>query len=143
MSELDKDKVLEDFSKAYQASEGKKPKVEANNGWYSVDGGKNMRLAQLDEWTDELKKGAKGKSSSDSKAKASSKPAPKKTVKSGSKAKSSNKADSKKPTKSTSKSKNSGKSKSNSSNAGQTPAELWKQRLADQAHDCRLPRGVE
>lgn len=56
MSELDKDKVMEDFSKAYKASNGKKPTINANNGWYSVNDGKNMRLAELNKWTKELKK---------------------------------------------------------------------------------------
>ncbi|MBA3988491.1 MAG: hypothetical protein C0463_05115 [Idiomarina sp.] len=74
MSELDKDQVLEDFETAYKKAHGKAPKVEANNGWYSVDGGKNMRLAQLDEWTQELKSSkstAKPKKATKSKTKKS------------------------------------------------------------------------
>ncbi|CUS48906.1 MAG: hypothetical protein HLUCCO02_02580 [Idiomarinaceae bacterium HL-53] len=61
MSKLDKDKVLGEFSAAFEAAEGKKPKVEESNGWFSVNGGKNMRLAKLAEWTEELG-GAKPKS---------------------------------------------------------------------------------
>ncbi|RDV26035.1 hypothetical protein DXV75_08105 [Alteromonas aestuariivivens] len=49
MSTLDKDKVLADFKAAYQQANGKEPSIEAKGGWYSVDGGKNVRLAQLAE----------------------------------------------------------------------------------------------
>lgn len=54
MSKLDKDTVLENFTQAYTKANGKAPTIEAKGGWYSVDGGKNMRLAQLDEMTTEL-----------------------------------------------------------------------------------------
>ncbi|WP_371193297.1 hypothetical protein [Glaciecola sp. SC05] len=54
MSKLDKDSVIEKFTQAYTAANGKAPSIEAKGGWYSVDGGKNIRLAQLDEMTGEL-----------------------------------------------------------------------------------------
>jgi hypothetical protein len=65
MSKLDKDSVIEKFTTAYTAANGKAPQIEAKGGWYSVDGGKNMRLAQLDELADSM---------------AGSAPAPKKAV---------------------------------------------------------------
>ena len=52
MSKLDKDSVLAKFTAAYEAANGKAPTIEAKGGWYSVDGGKNIRLAQLDEMAD-------------------------------------------------------------------------------------------
>lgn len=52
MSKLDKDSVLARFTAAYEAANGKAPSIEAKGGWYSVDGGKNIRLAQLDEMAD-------------------------------------------------------------------------------------------
>lgn len=48
MSKLDKDTVVAAFTEAYTAANGKAPTIEAKGGWYSVDGGKNMRLADLD-----------------------------------------------------------------------------------------------
>ncbi|MGB3724986.1 MAG: hypothetical protein WA981_04405 [Glaciecola sp.] len=54
MSKLDKDTVIENFTAAYTKANGKAPSIEAKGGWYSVDGGKNVRLAQLDEMTSEL-----------------------------------------------------------------------------------------
>lgn len=134
MSELDKDKVMDEFTKAYQASQGKKPKVDENNGWYSVDGSKNMRLAQLDEWTKELKK----------EAKTSAKKAPAKASTKGKKtdAKKKSATTKKKTSTTTGKSKDKSASKSSNSESGQNAAELWKQRLAAQASSCRLPRGV-
>src|SRR5690554_6879876 len=78
MSKLDKEKVLSEFSDAYKAANGKAPKVEESSGWFSVDGGKNMRLAKLAEWAEELGAG---------KAKTSAKPAAKAAPKATSKAK--------------------------------------------------------
>jgi len=52
MSKLDKDSVLAKFTAAYKAANGKAPTIEAKGGWYSVDSGKNIRLAQLDEMAD-------------------------------------------------------------------------------------------
>ncbi|MCV2885352.1 hypothetical protein OE749_11670 [Aestuariibacter sp. AA17] len=60
MSKLDKDQVIAKFTEAYKAANGKAPSIEAKGGWYSVDGGKNLRLAALDELADEMSKG-KGK----------------------------------------------------------------------------------
>ncbi len=54
MSKLDKDSVLAKFTAAYEAANGKAPTIEAKGGWYSVDGGKNIRLAQLDEMADSM-----------------------------------------------------------------------------------------
>lgn len=78
MSNLDKEQILEKFSAAYQKANGKAPSIEAKGGWYSVDGGKNVRLAQLDELAEEL--GATGTSQ-----KAPTAPAPKVEKKTGSK----------------------------------------------------------
>mgnify|MGYP005988698559 CR=1 FL=1 len=54
MSKLDKDQVIEQFTQAYTSANGKAPTIEAKGGWYSVDGGKNVRLATLAEMTSEL-----------------------------------------------------------------------------------------
>lgn len=58
MSKLDKDQVIADFTEAYTKANGKAPTIEAKSGWYSVDGGKNIRLAQIAEMTAELAGGA-------------------------------------------------------------------------------------
>jgi hypothetical protein len=57
MSKLDKDQVLSDFTEAYKAANGKEPSIEAKGGWYSIDGGKNVRLAAVEEMTSALKGG--------------------------------------------------------------------------------------
>ena len=54
MSKLDKDQVIAKFTEAYKAANGKEPQIEAKGGWYSVDGGKNVRLAALEELANEL-----------------------------------------------------------------------------------------
>lgn len=54
MSKQDKEQVIENFSAAYKAANGKSPSIEAKGGWYSVDGGKNVRLAALEEMTAEM-----------------------------------------------------------------------------------------
>jgi hypothetical protein len=54
MSKLDKDSVLAKFTAAYEAANGKAPVIEAKGGWYTVDGGKNIRLAQLEEMADSM-----------------------------------------------------------------------------------------
>lgn len=54
MSKVDKDQVIENFVQAYTAANGKAPEIEAKGGWYSVDGGKNVRLAALEDMTKEL-----------------------------------------------------------------------------------------
>jgi membrane protein involved in colicin uptake len=68
MSKLDKDSVLAKFTAAYEAANGKAPTIEAKGGWYSVDGGKNIRLAQLDEMADGM--GAPAPKKADKPAKA-------------------------------------------------------------------------
>lgn len=87
MSKLDKETVLENFTQAYTKANGKAPSVEAKGGWYSVDGGKNIRLAQLEELTEELN--GQGKVADE---KPNEKPAPKKTAKKKSSPKKSKKA---------------------------------------------------
>ncbi|MBU2916533.1 hypothetical protein KO505_00990 [Psychrosphaera sp. F3M07] len=54
MSTLDKDQVLSDFTEAYKKVNKKEPQIEAKGGWYSIDGGKNVRLAALVDLTAEL-----------------------------------------------------------------------------------------
>lgn len=54
MSKLDKDEVLAKFTEAYKAANNKEPQIEAKSGWYSIDGGKNIRLAQIVELTETL-----------------------------------------------------------------------------------------
>ncbi len=136
MSKLDKEKVLAEYTEAYEKAHGKKPKIEASNGWYSVDGGKNVRLAQLDEEAKALAKGkpAKAEKASDKKA-APKKAAAKKTeTKSDTKKAAPKKTAAKKeaPKKPAVKKSNSG---------GLTAKELWKQKLESKGTDCRLPRG--
>lgn len=58
MSKLDKDQVIEQFTQAYTSANGKAPTIEAKGGWYSVDGGKNVRLAALVEMAAELSSSA-------------------------------------------------------------------------------------
>lgn len=60
MTNQDKDKIIAEFTEAYTHVNGKAPSVEAKSGWYSVDGGKNVRLAQLQEMTAELLSQSKG-----------------------------------------------------------------------------------
>lgn len=54
MAKSDKNDVLEEFTHAYAKVNGKQPDIQAKSGWYSVDGGKNVRLAQIQEMTSEL-----------------------------------------------------------------------------------------
>lgn len=117
MSDQDKDAVLEEFIEAYKAAKGKKPKIEASNGWYSVNGEKNQRLAQLEEWTKELKKESK-------------KPAAKK---SSTKKQSAKKQAVKKSTSATKK----------NSDSGLTPGQVWRDKLAAEPGFSRLPRGLK
>ena len=90
MSKLDKEQVIATFTVAYTAVNGKAPTIEAKGGWYSVDGGKNMRLADLDAMTAELgsltpveeTKGVVEKPAKAAKKKAAKAPAKKKVEKS-------------------------------------------------------------
>lgn len=127
MSKLDKEKVLAEYTEAYQKAHGKKPEIESSNGWYSVNGSKNVRLTQLADQTKEL---ANEQSSSAKKSE------PKET-----KAK---KAETKKPaTKKPAAQKSSAKQSpaKKSASGGLTAKELWKQKLEAKNSDCRLPRG--
>lgn len=83
MSKLDKDTVIDNFTQAFTKAHGKAPTIESKGGWYSVDGGKNLRLAQLEEMTAELAN-SKPESAPAKKAtstKAPEKKAPKKAAK--------------------------------------------------------------
>lgn len=51
MSKLDKDQVLSAFTEAYKQANGKEPQIEVKSGWYSIDGGKNVRIATIEEMT--------------------------------------------------------------------------------------------
>ncbi|WP_290610174.1 hypothetical protein [Arsukibacterium sp. UBA3155] len=78
MTKLDKDQVIADFTAAYKAEFGKAPELEQKPGWFSVDGGKNIRLAELAELADSYGKGGKTKAAAtkaDKPAKADKKPA--------------------------------------------------------------------
>ena len=136
MSKLDKEKVLAEYTEAYEKAHGKKPKIEASNGWDSVDGGKNVRLAQLDEEAKALAKGkpAKAEKTSDKKAPPKKAAAKKTETKSDTKKAAPKKTAAKKeaPKKPAVKKSNSG---------GLTAKELWKQKLESKGTDCRLPRG--
>ncbi|GAB2682933.1 hypothetical protein Q4574_09265 [Aliiglaciecola sp. 3_MG-2023] len=57
MSKLDKEQIIENFTEAYKSAHGKTPTIEAKGGWYSVDGGKNVRLSALEEMTHDLTSG--------------------------------------------------------------------------------------
>ena len=83
MSKLDKDAVIAKFTEAYKKANGKEPTVEAAGGWYSVDGGKKMRLAALDEMANELAGGSApaAEPKKEAKAEPKAKPAAKKPAK--------------------------------------------------------------
>ncbi|KKO46070.1 hypothetical protein WG68_06830 [Arsukibacterium ikkense] len=63
MTKLDKDQVVADFTAAYKAKFGKAPELEQKPGWFSVDGGKNIRLAELAELTASYGKAGSAKAS--------------------------------------------------------------------------------
>ncbi len=54
MSKLDKDTVINAFIEAYKEKHGKAPEIDASGGWYAIDGGKKVRLSDLDRMTQEL-----------------------------------------------------------------------------------------
>ncbi|RUO44022.1 hypothetical protein CWE15_02245 [Aliidiomarina taiwanensis] len=116
MSKLDKEKVLSEFSQAYKAANGKAPKIEESPGWYSVDGSKNMRLAKLAEWTEELLGGAAEPASAAKPAAKAKKAAPKASPKAAMKVKSKAKG-------------------------GLSAKEQWQQYLVSQAGASKAPRG--
>lgn len=121
MSKLDKDQVVADFTAAYTAAFGKAPQLEQKPGWFSVDGGKNIRLAELAELGASYSAG-KGKTKSAAKAKpaAEKKAAP---------AKAAAKPTAAKPAKA---------AKAKSSGNGQSAAAVWATQLDDKQ---RQPRG--
>ncbi|TMO64512.1 hypothetical protein [Pseudoalteromonas aurantia] len=120
MSKLDKTEVLSAFEAAYEAAHGKKPEIATKPGWYSIDGGKNMRLADVAALTEELTSGSATPSEAAAPAKkaktkkavapVAAKKAPFIVVK--------------------------------ENEEGYTAEELWIVELARKDHDCRLPRGV-
>ena len=112
MSKLDKDQVVAEFTAAYQAAFGKAPQLEQKPGWFSVDGGKNIRLAELAEL-------AASYATANAKPAAAKKPAAKPAATKPAKAK-------------TAKAKNSGD--------GQSAALVWAERLGNkqrQPRGCR------
>jgi len=122
MSKLDKTEVLNAFEAAYEAANGKKPEITTKPGWYSIDGGKNLRLADVAELTEQL---ASGKTAEQPAAKA---PAKKTKTKTAAPAKP---AEKKAPF-----------AVITPNEDGYTAEELWIVYLAEKDHDCRLPRGV-
>ena len=81
MASLQKEQVIEKFTLAYSKANGKAPSIEAKGGWYSVDGGKNVRLAQLEEMANEFGIPATP-AAAESKPKSTPKPKAKKAAKS-------------------------------------------------------------
>ncbi|WP_404339430.1 hypothetical protein [Pseudoalteromonas mariniglutinosa] len=120
MSKLDKTEVLNAFEAAYQAANGKKPDITTKPGWYSIDGGKNMRLAEVAELTEELTSGKAAEPKATT-TKTTAKKTKTKTV-------------------TTTKKTSFNVVKGNTD--GYTAEELWIVNLAKKDHDCRLPRGV-
>lgn len=112
MSKLDKTAVLSAFESAYEAANGKKPEITTKPGWYSIDGGKNLRLADVAELTKKL---TSGKTAKTKKTKVAA-PA---------------KAQKKTPF-----------TVVTENEDGYTAEEFWIVELARKEHDCRLPRGV-
>lgn len=80
MANLDKEAVIAAFTSAYEAKHGSTPTIEAKSGWYSVDGGKNIRLAQLQEMTDALLAGKSEAPKDEKRTSAPTKKAPKKAA---------------------------------------------------------------
>ncbi|KZN32680.1 hypothetical protein [Pseudoalteromonas luteoviolacea] len=126
MSKLDKTEVLSAFEAAYEAVNGKKPEITIKPGWYSIDGGKNMRLADVAALTEELTSGNAG-------AKAEEKPAEKAPAK---------KAPAKKAAPAAKSSKVAAFNIVKANEDGYKAEEAWIVELAEKDHDCRLPRGV-
>ena len=121
MSKLDKTEVLNAFEAAYKAANGKKPEITTKPGWYSIDGGKNLRLAEVAELTEQLTSG-------DTSAQPAATATAKKTKTKVAPAKAAVK---KAPF-----------TVSTANEDGYTAEEFWIVYLAEKDHDCRLPRGV-
>ncbi len=135
MSKLDKTEVLNAFEAAYEAANGKKPEITAKSGWYSVDGGKNMRLVELADLTAEMTSGKTASKPAEKQAapakQAEKQAAPAKTTKKKAPQAAPAKAEKKAPFTVVRESKD-----------GYTAEEFWIKVLAEKDHDCRLPRGV-
>ncbi|RUO38429.1 hypothetical protein CWE13_01960 [Aliidiomarina shirensis] len=156
MSKLDKEQVLADFSAAYKKAHGKAPKVEDNNGWYSINGDKNIRLADVAELTAELsgkpaakasakkETGKKAAAAKKDTAKDKTKGAAKSTAKSAAKNSVKDKPKKAAPKKTAAKKSTAKKSatKKQNSSGGLTAKEQWKQHL-EESNDARLPRGMQ
>ncbi|MFC3032213.1 hypothetical protein ACFOEE_06755 [Pseudoalteromonas fenneropenaei] len=119
MSKLDKTEVLSAFEAAYEAKHGKKPEIEVKSGWYSIDGGKNVRLAEITAMTDELTSGVSSQPAA----------APQKKTKT-------TKPVASKPAK------KAPFTIVKANEEGDKAEDLWIIILASKDHDCRLPRGV-
>lgn len=122
MTTLDKAKVLAEFTSAYKAAFGKAPKIEEKPGWYSVDGSKNMRLAELDQLGKSYSKEA---SAADKTSVKADKPAKKAATKAKTK-----------PTTAAAKPK---QPKVTASGSGETPLYIWQQYIG--SINQRMPRG--
>lgn len=128
MSKLDKDQVIAAFTEAYTAANGKAPAIEAKGGWYSVDGGKNMRLADLNAMIAELGAAAPAK-----KAKAAAKP--KKAAEAPKKAAEKKPAAAKKAAKAPAK-----PAKKKAKKSDFSVKAFWAEKILDQNKDSKLPR---
>lgn len=137
MTTLDKTKVLAEFTAAYKAAFNKAPKIEEKPGWYSVDGSKNMRLAELEElgqsYSTDTKPAAKDsakpvKKATSKSAKTSDKPAKKPAQKAA-----------KKPATAKAKKAKADKPKTTASGSGETPEHVWQQHI--EGNKQRMPRG--
>ncbi|MDX5406844.1 MAG: hypothetical protein LPK11_07370 [Chromatiaceae bacterium] len=127
MSKLDKDQVVAEFTAAYKAAFGKAPQLEQKPGWFSVDGGKNIRLAELAELAASY---ASAKDKAANTAAADKKAADKKPVA---------KAATPKAAAPKAAEKSAPKAKSKTSGNGQSAAALWANRIGEQQ---RKPRGT-
>lgn len=78
MSKLNKEEVLEHFTAAYQAAHGSQPAIEQKSGWYKVNDGKSVRLAELVEMTNALTAGEQAEAAKPSKPSKPAKPSAKK-----------------------------------------------------------------
>lgn len=144
MSKLDKDQVIENFTNAYTAANGKKPNIEAGGGWYSVDGGKKVRLAALDEMATELSSAtakaepAKKKAAKPAAEKKAAKPAAeKKAAKPAAEKKAAKPAAEKKAAKPAAKKP---AAKSKKSKADFSVKAFWAEKITEQNPGSKLPR---
>ncbi len=134
MSKLDKDQVIENFTKAYIAANGKEPNIEAGGGWYSVDDSKKMRLAALEEMTAELASQKKEKAPAKAKAPKKEKAAEKAEAAKPAAKKAEKKTEKKKPAAK----KAAPKSKKSSSDF--SVKAFWAEKILEQNPGSKLPR---